>query len=132
MATIKRFEDLECWQLARELEKDVFLCTKIGGLSRDFKMRDQMLSSSGSIMDNIAEGFERGGNKEFSQFLSIAKGSAGELKSQLYRAMDRGYILKEEFETLYNKTEIVAKKISGLMNYLADSEMKGSKYKHRL
>lgn len=132
MATIKRFEDLECWQLARDLDKEVFPLTKIGDFARYFKLRDQMLGSSGSIMDNIAEGFERCGNREFSQFLSIAKGSAGELKSQLYRAADRDYISKSDFENLYSKTEIVAKKISGLMNYLSDSEMKGSKFKHRL
>ena len=132
MATIKRFEDLECWQLARELDKEVFPITKIGDFARDFKLRDQMLGSSGSVMDNIAEGFERGGNKEFSQFLSIAKASAGELKSQLYRGMDRGYISKDEFENLFNKAEIVAKKISGLMNYLSDSAMRGSKYKNRI
>ena len=132
MATVTRFEDLECWQHARELDKGVVLITKKGGLSRDFKMRDQMLSSCGSIMDNIAEGFERDNNKEFSQFLSIAKGSAGELRSQLCRAIDRDYISKEEFEDLNRKTEIVAGKIFGLMNYLSGSEMKGSKFKNRV
>ena len=132
MATITRFEELECWQLARELDSGVFPITKKGELSRDFKMRDQILSSCGSIMDNIAEGFDRDGNREFSQFLSIAKGSAGELRSQLHRALDRNYISKEEFESLHKKTEIVAGKIFGLMSYLADCEMKGTKFKNRI
>jgi len=129
MATIKKFEDLECWQLARELDKKLIPLTKIGEFAKDFKLRDQILGSSGSVMDNISEGFERNGNKEFFQFLSIAKGSCGELRSQLYRAMDRNYISKDAFERLYQDAEVVAKKISGLMNYLTESELKGSKYK---
>jgi four helix bundle protein len=132
MATIKKFEDLECWQLARELDKGIFPITKKGALSRDFKMRDQILASCGSIMDNIAEGFDRDGNKEFLQFLSMAKGSAGELRSQLYRAQDRDYISKAEFEDLHRKTEIVARKIFGLMSYLLECEMKGTKFKNRV
>lgn len=122
---------MECWQIARELDKELFPVTKKGPLSRDFKMRDQMLASCGSITDNIAEGFDRDGNKEFSQFLSIAKGSAGELKSQRYRAFDRDYISAEEHNRLRGKAELVSGKILGLMNYLAECEMKGTKFKNR-
>lgn len=83
MATIKRFEDLEIWQIARRLCKEVFNLTNKGPFLKDFKFRDQIRSSSGSIMDNIAEGFERSSRLEFVNFLSIAKGSAGETRSQL-------------------------------------------------
>lgn len=128
MATIKRFEDLEIWQLARELAKEIFELTKKGELVKDFKLRDQMRASSGSTMDNIAEGFERGGNKEFFQFLSIAKGSNGELKSQIARTLDRQHIQQSKFDYFYNKADILSKKISALMNYIDESKFKGSKY----
>ncbi len=95
MATIKRFEDLEIWQMARQLCKEIFDLTFHEKFMKDFSLKDQIRRSSGSIMDNIAEGFERGGNKEFKQFLSIAKGSSGETKSQLYRAYDRNYFTGE-------------------------------------
>ncbi len=85
---IDKFEDLEIWQEARELCRYVFKLTSTGLFNKDYKFRDQIRSSSGSVMDNIAEGFERGGNKEFAQFLSIAKGSCGETRSQSYRALD--------------------------------------------
>jgi len=92
MATIKRFEDLEIWQLAREISRDVYDITRKDSIKHDFSLIDQLRRSSGSIMDNIAEGFERDGNKEFVQFLSYAKGSAGETRLQLYRAVDQKYI----------------------------------------
>lgn len=129
MASIKCFEDIESWQMARELDREVFSKTRQADFARDFKLRNQILGSSGSIMDNIAEGFERNGNKEFLQFLSISKASCGELKSQLYRALDRGYINQEEFETIYENATKISRKIGGLMNYLSSSELKGSKYK---
>jgi four helix bundle protein len=89
MAEIKKFEELECWKKARVLCDQVFqLCTQTS-LRTEFAFKDQILRSSGSVMDNIAEGFERGGNKEFIQFLLIAKASCAEVKSQLYRSMDR-------------------------------------------
>ena len=95
MATINKFEDLEIWQLAREICKDVWFLFETTSLGNDFKLKNQMNGSSGSVMDNIAEGFERNGRREFIQFLSIAKGSCGELKSQLYRSLDRKHISKE-------------------------------------
>ncbi|MDX1590832.1 MAG: four helix bundle protein [Balneolaceae bacterium] len=127
--TVKRFEDLEIWQEARELCKEIYNSTLAEPFAKDYKLRGQIRRSSGSIMDNIAEGFERGGNKEFIQFLSIAKGSCGETRSQLYRASDCGYITAEEFELLYGKTVMISKKISSLMNYLSKSEIKGPKFK---
>ena len=92
MATIKRFEDLEIWQIARKLSKEIILISKNTDLDKDFRLKAQIKSSSGSVMDNIAEGFERNGYAEFRQFLSIAKGSAGETRSQLYRVFDNEYI----------------------------------------
>ena len=93
MATIKSFEEIEAWRKARVLSKEIFELTQKGSFSKDFSLRDQINRSSGSIMDNIAEGFERGGNTEFIQFLSIAKGSAGEVCSQIYRAHDRNHLI---------------------------------------
>lgn len=92
MATIQKFEDLEIWQLARELAKEIFILTQTDKLSGDFSLKDQMNRSAGSIMDNIAEGFGRGSRLEFIQFLNISTGSADELKSQLYRCLDREFI----------------------------------------
>src|ERR1035437_2861167 len=103
MSTITRFEDLEIWQLARVISTDVYSLTKTIPLSKDFGLVDHIRRSSGSVMDNIAEGFEREGKNEFIQFFSIAKGSAGECRSQLYRTMDQKYISEEEFELLKSK-----------------------------
>lgn len=100
MATINRFEDLEIWQEARRLAKLIQLIAVETDLKSDFRFRDQIKASSDSVMDNIAEGFERDENLEFRQFLSIAKGSSGETKSQLYRALDYGYISNDTFETI--------------------------------
>lgn len=101
MAKINRFEDLEIWQKAREMCKMIFEVTFREPFARDFALLRQIRSSSASVMDNIAEGFDRGGNKEFIQFLSIAKGSSAEVRSQIYRALDQNYISKEEFENIY-------------------------------
>ena len=129
MGKIERLEDLEIWRLAREMCKDVYVYTKRTPFVNDFKLRDQIRGSSGSVMDNIAEGFERNGNREFIQFLSISKGSAGETRSQLYRALDQEYISKEEFDSLYERLNHLSAKIGTFISYLKNSGMKGAKFK---
>jgi four helix bundle protein len=126
--TIKRFEDLEIWQEAREISKIVYEITSKGSFSTDFKFRDQMRASAGSAMDNIAEGFDRGGNKEFYQFLSISKGSTGEVRSQSYRAFDNAYILEERLNELIKRTDSLSRKTYNLMQHLKNSDFKGLKY----
>ena len=102
MATITRFEDLEIWQEARRLATEINKICIETELKTDYRFKDQIKASSGSVMDNIAEGFERNGNIEFRQFLSIAKGSAGETRSQLYRVLDFNYINQDKFNLLKN------------------------------
>ena len=131
MATITRFEDLEIWQLARELSKEVYDLTFVEPIKSDFRLKDQMRGSSGSIMDNIAEGFERGSKLEFINSLSYSKGEVGELKSQLYRALDNKYISQEIFDALYNKADVITKKITAFITYLNASKIKGQKFKNR-
>src|ERR1044072_7268345 len=128
MATITKFEDIVAWQKARVLCQRVFEIINRGEFARDFKLRDQINSSSGSVMDNISEGFERDGKNEFRQFLSISKASCGEVQSQLYRAHDRNYITKEECQSLYNDCTQINKMISKLMQYLNASPYKGNKF----
>jgi four helix bundle protein len=125
---IERFEDLEIWQEARELCKRIFEITSGSPFCKDFKLRDQIRSSSGSVMDNIAEGFERDGNKEFVQFLSVSKGSCGEVRSQSYRAFDYQYINQDILDELITRTLQLSKKIAALMAYLKKSEFRGSKF----
>jgi four helix bundle protein len=132
MATIQTFGELEVWQKARAFAKDIFALTILKPFSNDFELRNQIRRSSGSIMDNIAEGFERGGRAEFINFLTIAKGSCGETKSQLYRAFDRNYITKEQLELLIEKVDQIGRMIGGLINYLNGTEIKGRKYKDRI
>ena len=129
MARVERFEDLEIWKMARVFCKDVVRITNYDAFSKNFRLRDQIHGSSGSIMDNIAEGFERSGNKEFIQFLYIAKGSCGESRSQLCRALDAAYINHEEFTVLYQKTIELSQAIASFIKYLKQSEFTGSKYK---
>ena len=131
MATIQRFEDLEIWQKARVLAKDVYELTFIDPILHDFRMKDQMRGSSGSIMDNIAEGFERSSRLEFVNSLGIAKGEAGELKSQLYRAFDVRYINQETFDILYKQADEITKMITSFIAYLNQSDIKGQKFKNR-
>lgn len=129
MASVKRFEDLEIWQLSRILCKDIHGVIQDTGLKTNFKLANQIDGSSGSIMDNIAEGFERNGNKEFIQFLSIAKASCGETRSQLHRIFDRELISNEKFEQLKTQCEQLSIKINNLIEYLRQSDLRGSKYK---
>src|SRR5690606_27197688 len=129
MGTVKKFEDLEIWQEGRRLSKEIILISRITGLNSDFKLKEQIKSSSGSVMDNIAEGFERDGNLEFRQFLSIAKGSAGETRSQLYRIYDSGYMEKETLERLTIEYERLSKKIANFISYLNKKDFQGLKYK---
>ena len=126
---IDRFEDLEIWQEARVLAKFVFQITSTEPFIKDLKFRDQIRSAAGSIMDNIAEGFGRGGNKEFKNFLSIAKGSNEEVRSQSYRAYDFNYINEENYKELLERTDKLSAKIRNLMNYLKTTQYKGIKYK---
>jgi len=129
MATIKKFEDTESWQKCRELCKKIYVLTNKENFSKDYSMVWQIRKSSGSAMDNIPEGFERCGNKEFTNFLSISRGSLAEVKSQLYRAFDQNYITIIEFNETYNLSTEAAKLITGLMNYLINSDIKGLKFK---
>jgi four helix bundle protein len=128
MATIKSFEELQIWQKARVFSKKVFGLTTKDNFSKDWALKNQINQSSGSIMDNIAEGFERGGTKEFILFLSYAKGSAGESRSQLYRAFDREYITEAGFNELNEEALEISRMISSFMTYLKNSPIKGSKF----
>ena len=128
MGTIRRFEDLECWKKARKLHKFVYDIHKKIIANKNFRLADQMLASSGSVMDNISEGFNRGGNKEFCHFLSISRGSGGEVQSQLYRALDSDYITKEEFQIGYDLADETVSLISGLIKYLKGADHKGYRF----
>ncbi len=129
MATIIRFEDIEGWKKARVVCKQLGEIIDAGNFKNSYKLVNQIEGSSGSIMDNIAEGFERGTRAEFIQFLGYAKGSCGELRSQLHRAFDRNYISSIEFENL----KILVLQISGLLQnfiaYLQNSEVQGIRKK---
>jgi four helix bundle protein len=129
MGKIQKFEDLEIWRLAREICQQIEFLIQNTNLKTNYSLKDQIDRSSGSIMDNIAEGFERNGNREFIQFLSIAKGSAGEVKSQSYRAFDKKLITDEQHLKLNEIVELEKNKIGAMMNYLNNCEIKGLKFK---
>jgi four helix bundle protein len=118
MATIRRFEDIEAWQKARELVREAYKVCGEGRLNKDFGLRDQLCRAAVSAMSNVAEGFSRNSDKDFAYFLDIAKGSALEVQSLLYVALDVGYIAKEDFERLYRQADTVASLIGGLILYL--------------
>lgn len=128
MATIQRFEDLQVWKKARLFSMQVFELTKERPFTNDFDHRRQLRRSADSIMDNIAEGFGRGNRNEVVHFLAIAKGSLEESKSQLYRALDRDYVDQELFDEQYQKAEEIGGMIRKLMQYLNQSNIKGSRY----
>ena len=129
MTSIKRFEDLEAWKVSREITKTIYTITSNEKFFRDFGLRDQIRRASVSVMSNIAEGFERDGNKEFLNFLSIAKGSSGEVRSQLYVALDQNYISENEFDLTYGRSVENSRILSGLISYLKQSDFKGKKYR---
>ena len=129
MASIKTFEDLEVWQLARELEKIFKELLKTSGLKNDFALADQMRRASNSIKANISEGFERNGNKEFINFLFIAKASAGEFRSHLYSALDGNLINKLQFEEHYKLCCRISGALYNLIQYLKNSNIKGLRFK---
>jgi four helix bundle protein len=129
MATINRFEDLDIWQEARRLAKEIHVLSEETKLKTDYKLKEQIKGSSGSVMDNIAEGFERDGNLEFRQFLSIAKGSAGESRSQIYRLYDFEIINEEKFNQLKNDYLNLSVKIKNFITYLNKQDFKGNKFK---
>src|SRR5947209_6677847 len=126
---IECFEEMEAWKAARELSRLVYGVTTDGAFARDYGLKDQIRRAAVSVLSNLAEGFERGGNKEFLQFLAIAKGSCGEVRAQLYVALDQSYLSHEQWLTLSNKTSEISRLIAGFIRYLQQSEMRGSKYK---
>ena len=131
MATIKRFEDLEIWKEARKLSLEIYKITLKEEFNSDFRFRSQIRAAAGSVMDNIAEGFERSGRLEFVNFLGMAKGSAGEVRSQLYRALDQEYIDEATFSPIHAAFEKLGANIFGFIAYLNKSEVKGQKFKGR-
>ena len=118
MATVKQFEDLHVWQEARGLVNEVYKVTKQGPFRRDFSLRDQITRAAVSSMSNIAEGFERGSRKEFIQFLNVAKGSTGEVRSQLYVALDQEYVDQKRFEKLRDVALAVSRRLAKFIRYL--------------
>ena len=129
MAKINRFEELEVWQLARQLANDIYWLTQEGTFSKDYELKNQINRASGSVMDNIAEGFGRANRAEFIVFLGYSLGSGTEVKSQLYRAFDRQHVKSDCFEELYSRTDRVGKMLFGLLQSLKKSPVRGLKYK---
>jgi four helix bundle protein len=125
---IERFEDIVAWKKARAFSGKIYPMTQTGAFARDFGLREQICRAAVSIASNIAEGYERDGNKEFYQFLSIAKGSCGEVRSHLYIAYDQKYISKPQFELLSGEAIEISRIISGFMEYLKKSSLKGIKF----
>jgi four helix bundle protein len=128
MATITQFEDIEAWQLGRELKRRVYACSAQGSFAQDFALKDQIRRAAISVTANIAEGFERGGNREFIQFLSTAKGSCGEVQDHLYTALDAGHVSRALFDALYSQSAEVSRKLGAFMKYLQSSEIRGQKF----
>ncbi|MBZ0156062.1 MAG: four helix bundle protein [Alphaproteobacteria bacterium] len=125
----KSFEELPVWQKARELVRDIYILTGKEPFKRDFSLVDQIRRASVSVMSNISEGFERGSNAEFIQFLYVAKGSAGEVRTQLYVAFDQAYVAEGDFRKVYALCMDISGQISKFIEYLKSSRMKGEKYR---
>jgi four helix bundle protein len=128
---LERFEDTHAWKKARELTKAIYAVTSGGAFSRDRSLCDQVRRASISIMSNFAEGFERDGNREFVQFLTLAKGSAGEVRAQLYVALDADYLAQEDFDRPAGEAIEVSRLIAGFIRYLRETEYRGSKFQRR-
>lgn len=131
MATLTSFAEMTMWQKARELSKNIFDLTLQGAFAKDFGLKDQINRSTGSIMDNIAEGFGRDSKNEFVNFLSYSKASAAETLSQLYRALDRRHISEEVFSKLKSDVDEICRMIAGFINYLNGTTIRGLKFKGR-
>ena len=129
MASWKGFEDLQIWQDARALSKEVYRITSSGDFSKDYRFCSQIRAAAGSIMDNIAEGFEKDNNKEFIQFLYISKGSCGEVRSQLHRAWDANYITNEVYNKMINDSLSLNSAIYNFINYLKNTDISGNRNK---
>lgn len=128
---INSFEDLKVWQKSREVCQQIFYLSHADKFAKDYALKDQINRSSGSVMDNIAEGFGRQSSNEFIQHLSIASGSLLEVKSQLYRALDRNYISKIKFDKVIETTNEIGKMLTALISYLNKSDIRGLKFKER-
>jgi four helix bundle protein len=131
MPTIKRFEDIEAWKRARELTRNIYCCTKAATFAKDFGLKDQIRRAAVSVVSNIAEGFERDGTNEFLQYLSTAKGSIGEVRAQLYVALDEGYISEEQFQKLHGDALAISRMLASFIDYLRTSNHRGLKYTRR-
>jgi four helix bundle protein len=129
MATFKKFEEIECWKRARELTRRIYKISGEAAFARDFGLKDQIRRASVSVMSNIAEGYDRSGTAEFVQFLATAKGSAAEVRCQLYVAADQGYIKDRDFVELNKLAAETGSMVGGLMKYLRGSGYKGTKFK---
>ncbi len=119
---IERFEDIEGWQLGRELTRLVYAVTRKGDFAKDFGLKNQIQTAAGSVMHNIAEGFDAGSNREFIRFLRYAKRSSTEVQSELYVALDQRYVTRMEFEKLYETARLTRSKIGAFIKYLMDYE----------
>jgi four helix bundle protein len=131
MAKVETFEELVSWQRGRELIRVVYRVSRTGEFARDWALREQIRSACISVTSNIAEGFERGGDKEFIQFLSQAKGSCGEVRSQLYVALDETYISEKQFHEMKDLAVEASRAIAGMIGYLSRSELRGNKYRNQ-
>jgi four helix bundle protein len=128
MPTVQRFEDLRIWQEARQLVRDIYRLTKSGQIEKDYGLKTQLQRAAVSVVSNIAEGFERGSNKEFNQYLYQSKASCGEVRSQFYLAYDLEYIQKENLDGFVFQTEKLAGEICAFIKYLKKSPLKGKKF----
>jgi four helix bundle protein len=131
MARIERFEEIEGWKKARERRQSIYKYSKRGEFGHDAALKNQIRRAAQSVASNIAEGFEPGGNREFIQFLSDAKGSCGEVRVQLYTALDEHYVTQAEFNNLYDMALETSRLIAGFMRYLQQSELRGPKFRTR-